>query len=230
MNRLFITATGTSSGKTFVARSLAVYLRRAGIRVGAIKPLETGCEPDALDAIKLARACGHPELAEDAAFYRVKPPLSPYAATLSGATTPDLPGILARVRALSEEYPWLLIEGAGGLLVPLDRERDMADLAAALACPLVIVAPNQLGVLSHVRAVAEAAENRSLVVAAVVLTDVDSTPDQSTETNLQILRERLSIPVVGFPNCSDDDEVLGDAAEVSGLVEVLFAPVGEARA
>src|SRR4051794_28932925 len=135
MNRLFVTATGTSSGKTFVTRSLAVYLRRAGIRVAAIKPLETGCDPDPFDAMHLARASGQNDLANDPAFYRVKPPLSPYAATLTGASAPDLSAIVARVRALSEEFPWLLIEGAGGLLVPLDRDRDMADLAAALACP-----------------------------------------------------------------------------------------------
>lgn len=224
MNRLFITATGTSAGKTFVARALAVYLSRAGVRVGAIKPLETGCDPDALDAIELGRTCGHPELAQDSAFYRAKPAIAPYAATLSGSTSPDISVIISRVLELSDEFDWLLIEGAGGLLVPLDRVRDMADLATALTCPLLIAAPNQLGVLSHVRATVEAAQNRALPIAAVVLTDIDASPDLSAETNLQILRERLAIPVVSFPNCSDDDAVLGDAAGVSGLAEALFAP------
>lgn len=221
MTRLFISATGTDSGKTFLTRGLASLLRRKGTRVAAVKPLETGCDPDALDAIKLAQACGRPELAHDPAFYRVRPAVAPYAAMLTGAPAPDLTAIATRIRALSGDIDWLLVEGAGGLLVPLDRTRDMADLAAALAYPLLLAAPNRLGVLSHVRTAVEAAASRGIAIAAIVLTEPDANPDLSSETNLQILRERLALPVISFPHCSDDDAVLGDAAEVSGLLEAL---------
>jgi dethiobiotin synthase len=221
MTRLFVSATGTDSGKTYLTRGLASLLRRKGARVAAVKPLETGCDPDPLDALKLGQACGHPELAHDPAFFRVKPPLAPYAAMLTGAPAPDLSAIATRIKALSGDFEWLLVEGAGGLLVPLDRTRDMADLAAALAYPLLIAAPNRLGVLSHVRATVESALARGLLLAAIVLTEPDANPDLSSETNLQILRERLALPVLSFPNCSDDDAVLGDAVEVSGLLEAL---------
>ena len=134
---------------------------------------------------------------------------------------PDLTAIATRVRSLSGDFDWLLVEGAGGLLVPLDRTRDMADLAAALAYPLLVAAPNRLGVLSHARATVEAALSRGISVAAIVLTEPDANPDASSETNLQILRERLALPVISFPHCSDDDAVLGDAVEVSGLLEAI---------
>jgi dethiobiotin synthetase len=219
--RIFITATGTSSGKTFVARGLATALRRDGHRVAALKPLETGCEPHPLDAIALAHAAGHPEHAHDPGFYRARPPLSPYAASLSGAPTPDFGSLVDRIEAIAQRHDRVIVEGAGGLLVPLDRTRDMADLATALACPLAIVAPNRLGVLSHARATVEAARSRGLTVLAVVLTEPDPEPDPSSASNQEILQERLAIPVVSFPYCQDADSAIADAVKTIGLLALL---------
>jgi dethiobiotin synthetase len=219
--RIFITATGTSSGKTFVARGIAAALRRGGHRVAALKPLETGCAPHPLDAIALAKAAGNSELADDADFYRVAPPLSPYAATLTGAPAPNFETLVARIEVIARQSDRLIVEGAGGLLVPLDRNRDMADLAIALTCPLVIVAPNRLGVLSHARATVESAHSRNLQVAALVLTEPDQEPDPSSTTNLQILQERFAIPLVSFPYCHDDDSALADAVNAIGLLKTL---------
>jgi dethiobiotin synthetase len=219
--RFFVTATGTSSGKTYLARGLTAKLRREGVRIAALKPLETGCDPEPLDAVALARACGRPELARDIAFYRVRSPVSPYAAMLSGAGAPDFDRIVRRLNELAADFDCTIIEGAGGLLVPLDQERDMADLAAALACPLIIAVPNRLGVLSYARTTVESARARGLRIAAVVLTEPDETPDSSSETNLRILRERLSLPLFSFPYCSNDDEALADAVGASGLSAAL---------
>jgi dethiobiotin synthetase len=223
-SRLFITATGTSSGKTFVARGLTAALTRLGLRVAALKPFETGCTPDPLDAVALAAAARSPALAHDAVFYRVAPPLSPYAASLSGEAGPDVGGIIRRVRELASLHDQLIVEGAGGLLVPLDRERDMSDVIAALACPLLLVAPNRLGVLSHALATVEAARARNLEIAGLVLTEPDLTPDPSSATNLQILRERLNLPTFTFPYCPDDNDALADAAAGAGLVELVRSP------
>jgi len=86
---LFVGGTGTGVGKTYVARALARALsREAGRAVAALKPLETGCDPDPLDALALAGACGRPELAHHRGLYRVPPPLAPYAATLGGLPAP----------------------------------------------------------------------------------------------------------------------------------------------
>ncbi len=221
MAAVFVTSTGTSAGKTFVSRGLAALVRGRGLRVAALKPLETGCVPEAQDAFALARASGHPGLAGLAGLYRVAPPVSPYAATLMGEQEPDFEGIVGVVRAASAGFDWVIVEGAGGLLVPLDGSRDTADLAAALAYPLLIVAPNRLGVLSHGLALHAVAKQRALTTLAMVLTEPDSQPDASAATNARILAERTGLAVVSFPFCRDDDQELAQATESSGLGRVL---------
>jgi dethiobiotin synthetase len=223
IKRLFISATGTSAGKTFVSRGLTAALTRIGLRVAALKPLETGCEPEPLDAIALAKAARSPQLAYDPAFYRVRPPLSPYAATLGGEAAPSFDAIIRRIGHLASEHDHLIVEGAGGLLVPLDRHRDMTALVAALDCKLLVIAPNRLGVLSHALTTVESARARGLELAGLVLTEPDAAPDHSSRSNLQILRERLSLPIFSFPQCRDDDEALADAAVTAGLID-LIAP------
>lgn len=222
ITRLFVSATGTSAGKTFVTRGLTAALVRAGVRVASVKPLETGCQPEALDALALARAARRPELAHEPSFYRVGPPVSPYAATLGGAGAPNFDWMVRRMHELATEHERLVVEGAGGLLVPVDRDRDMTHLALALASPVLLVAPNRLGVLSHALATVEAATARRLPLAGLVLTEPDSAPDPSSASNVQILRERLSLPIFSFPNCTDDNDALADAAAGAGLLGLML--------
>lgn len=222
---VFITGTGTGVGKTFVARGLARALVARGLRVAALKPIETGATPDPLDALALANACDSPSLARDPAFYRAAPSLSPYAATLAhGAPPPDVDRIVARVLALAASHDFTLVEGAGGLLVPLDATRTMADIAVRLALPLLLVAPDRLGVLSDVLAVHEAAAARNLRVSVVILarTQLGGGADPSQLTNAGILASRLSAPVCVFPHAPDDDERLADQVEASAILGCLL--------
>lgn len=216
---VFITSTGTGAGKSFVARGIAASLRLAGVRVAALKPLETGCDPAPLDAIALAEASGVDAFVDDAGFYRAHLPAAPFAATLQGEPPADFERIARRVRTISSDFAFTIVEGAGGLLVPLDAQRDIADLASALAYPLLLVAPNRLGVLSHVRTTFEAASTRKLPIAAIVLTEIDSAPDSSSATNAVILEQRLGCRVHCFPHCPNDDRALASAAaELANLV------------
>ncbi len=207
--RLFVSGTGTGVGKTCVTRGLARLLASRNLDVVALKPIETGCAPDPLDALALARACGRPEAAEG--FYRVAPPLAPLAAALEGAPAPDLVSIVAEVRAWTCSS--VLVEGAGGVLVPLDDERDMLDLARAIDARVLLVARDELGVLSAVATAAHAVMARDLELAAIVLTRGPTT-DASVRTNATILGRRLPCPIVSFvlPE-SDDDVALARAAE-----------------
>jgi dethiobiotin synthetase len=222
---LFVTATATDSGKTFVTRGLARSAARTGARVAALKPIETGVAPDPRDAVALALAAGRPELAHDPELYRALLPLAPYAVALeSGEPPPDVPRLIARVRVLARESDVLLVEGAGGLLVPIDRDRTMADLAQALALPLLMIACDQLGVLSSVLTCVESALSRGLRVTAVILSQHGAASDDpSPRTNQRILQERLPFPVLSFPRCADDDDALADAVDRVGLIEALHA-------
>jgi len=219
---LFVSGTGTGVGKTFVTRALARALGSQARRtVAALKPLETGCDPDPLDALALARACHRPELARHRGFYRVAPPLAPYAATLAGLPAPPDPEQMAvTCRHVAASSDVLLVEGAGGVLVPWDGTRDLADFAALLGLPVLLVAQDTLGVLSHTLTAAESLRLRAVPLAGVVLTPAPGDADDpSRASNLRILAERLDPSwVVSFPSCPDDDDRLADAARDSGLL------------
>jgi dethiobiotin synthetase len=223
MRGVFVTATGTGCGKTWFSRGVARALRSRGLRVAALKPLETGVGPEGpLDAIALARAAGDERLAHDDAFLRLAPPTSPLAATMAlGLVPPTVDSLARALRRRAEGHDVVLIEGAGGLLVPLDASATMAELALALTLPVVLVARDALGTLSHVLTAMESAERRRLEIRAVVLTRGPwSAGDVSVETNAEILRRRLSAPVLVMPACHDDDDSL--AALVAPWIELLI--------
>jgi dethiobiotin synthetase len=198
-------------------------LRKAGRYPAAIKPAETGVVADPFDALALARACNRPGLTRAPGLYRAALPLSPYSASLEdGIACPEPAALASVIRTLAADADCLLVEGAGGLLVPLTATTSMADLARELALPLLIVAPDQLGVLSSLLTCVESALARRLHVAAVILSARAPDPeDPSPRTNRRILQERLRAPVLSFPFCADDDVALADAARSSGLLALM---------
>jgi dethiobiotin synthase len=225
--RLFVTGTGTEVGKSIVSRAAALALHRRGANVAAIKPVETGCAPDPADALDLAAACVRPALAHAPGLYRARRPVAPYAATLAGEPPPPTLSALAdAVRAAWADATHAIVEGAGGPLVPYDTEHDLIDLAAALELPVLLVARDALGVLSHTFTAAETLRSRGLTLRAVLL-NRDATPqgragaiagDPSTAHNLAILRARFTpTPVLAFEPPSLAPGALADTADRSGL-------------
>ncbi|MEY4511533.1 MAG: hypothetical protein RLZZ450_3655 [Pseudomonadota bacterium] len=225
MKGIFVSGTGTGVGKTFVTRAIAAALHATGKRVAALKPIETGCvDGVARDSVMLARAAGRPELADFKGFYRSELPLAPYAAALETNTPPPVVRSLVDAIHLAARGSELaLVEGAGGLFVPIDARETTADLVAALGLPVLLVAPNALGVLSVALSTAECARARGIELRAVVL--IDPTPaqqDPSIRTNARILDERLGTPVFEFPQTEDSDEALAIAATTSGLLAAVL--------
>lgn len=221
---LFVSSTGTSEGKSVVTCALAAALHRSGLRIAALKPMETGCEPVALDAVALAKACGDPSLAQRPGFYRARLPASPYAVELeSEQVAPSVDDLKRAVLEVAQDYQGVLVEGAGGLFVPINRTQLIADLVHALELPVLLVATDRLGVLSHVLASVEAATQRGIRIAALVLNRnlIDTADDPSVRTNRLILAERLDFPVLELPNITQAD--LADAASSSGLLRVALS-------
>lgn len=218
---LFVSSTGTSEGKTVVTTALATALRQSGMRTAVVKPMETGCKPVAEDARVLAEAAGDPSLAERPGFYRAELPASPYAVELEGErSAPNLQELKHAVTSVARDYQGILVEGAGGLFVPLTRTQLIADLVQQLELPVLLVATNRLGVLSHVLATQEAASHRGLRIAALVLNRL-AADDESTRTNQFILAERLECPVIEFPSVDHrDHDALASAAVSTGLLRV----------
>ncbi len=223
---LFVTAAGTHHGKTFVGVGLARALVRAGHRVVAVKPVESGVADVPHDAVALAGAVAEPDLAHVIGFHRAERPLSPYACHLEGEPlAPSVEALASACVGCARRGAALLVEGAGGLLTPLDAATDMADLARALHMPLLVVAPDRLGVLSDTLSLAIVAQHRGLEIAAVVLTRASAQPDASARTNERVLGERLGgVPVLVFPHVGDGDlDARADAAEECGLLDLARA-------
>jgi dethiobiotin synthetase len=225
MRTFFVTSTGTGAGKTFVTRGLARALARRGRRVAALKPLETGVlappeGPGPADALAIARAAGRPDLADAPGQYRARLPAAPYAATLAGEPAPpDVPALARAVRDAARrlDATHLLVEGAGGLFVPLDGARTVADLVVTLAAPCLVVVPDVLGTLSHTLALVTAAWTTCIEIDTIIVSR-HGEPDPAVRDNARILAERLAIPVLPFGPCPDHDDALADEAERSGLL------------
>jgi dethiobiotin synthetase len=216
---LFITATDTGVGKTFVACALARAAVRRGLRVAVLKPCETG---DGDDGERLLSACGRaldPSLVRP---YRFHLPASPDAAARAEGATVDVDRIVAARDALAADADLVLVEGAGGLLVPLTPELLMADLAARLGYPLLIVARASLGTVNHTLLTLEAARRRELRVAGVVLTRaVDSTgPDEASNPAAIATRGRTHL-LGALPHVADPAAV-DELAERFLLLDDLF--------
>lgn len=187
--------------------------------MAAVKPIETGVDNVAHDAEALAKACAQPELARALGFYRAKAPLSPLAASLEGeAACPSPKQLAADCRAASSTAKLLIVEGAGGLKVPLDGAYTTADLIRELEATAILVAPNELGVLSHVLTAIDSARVESVRVGAIVLVDRRE-PDLASRTNARILEAKTGLTVFVFPQTEDNDDALASACRNSGLLE-----------
>ncbi|MFZ1863078.1 MAG: dethiobiotin synthase [Polyangiales bacterium] len=224
MKGVFITATGTGVGKTWLATALARACMARGKQVVAIKPIETGADPDPLDALALAHASGDASLATAPGFYRAKEPLAPYAVEKRGGPPiGSLRTLAKRARELGAAADYVIVEGAGGVLVPIDREHTIADFAALLDLPTVVVARNALGVLSYTLTAVEALRKRNVSVRAIVLNHVDRgrPADLSQGSNADVLTDYLPrIPVVRAPRVQSPDGMITTASQLLNLLEI----------
>ena len=188
--RVFVAGTDTGVGKTEAACALARLLARAGAAPSVFKPYESGVAARGVpaDARRLRRAAGDRQRLESVCLHRFRAPLAPGVAAAREGRRPDWGGTLKAFRALGPGAA--VVEGAGGLRVPLDDRHDVVDLARALRLPVLLVARAGLGTLNHTALSLEALERRRVQVLAVLL--VASTPgaDPSVRDNPAWLRRR----------------------------------------
>jgi dethiobiotin synthetase len=205
MRGLFVTGTDTGVGKTEVSCAIVAEARAAGLDLAAMKPAESGLGPGApSDSERLRAAAGG---ADDPALvcpYRFAAPLAPaVAARLEGAEV-RLEVILGAARALLARHAALLVEGAGGLLVPLTAGGTYADLAVALGLPVLVVARAGLGTVNHTALTVEALRARRLAVAGVILNRIGPADDPSVPHNAAEIERLCGVPVLAtLPHCAD---------------------------
>lgn len=184
----FITATGTGIGKTLITAGLVWQLRHRGYRVRALKPVISGFNPEFLedsDTGILLRALeqSSPEDLEAMSPWRFSAPLSPDMAARREGRTLELDEITAFCKqALNGAEDYVLIEGVGGVMVPLAHRARVTEWMAGLAIPTVLVAGSYLGTLSHTLTALEALERRSIPVAALIISESCESPVPLEET------------------------------------------------
>jgi dethiobiotin synthetase len=216
LHGLFVTGTDTGVGKTVLAGAIVAALRESGTRVAAFKPIITGLDEPPHDDWPpdhelLAAAAGLS--ADDVALMRFGPPVSPHlAAELSGATI-DPQWIARTVAERAADADVVIVEGVGGLLVPLSDSDDVRVLALALGLPLVIAARPGLGTINHTLLTLEAARACDLPVAGVVLTPWPDAPDAIERSNRDTIGRLGDVEVGVLPRIARAERgLLADAA------------------
>jgi dethiobiotin synthetase len=221
MSVVFVTASGTAVGKTLVASRLAAEFVTAGRPVRALKPLETGIAAARIadsDGARLLRAQGLPvddERLSQVTRWRFAAPLSPDVAAAREQRSIPFDELLAFCAPMPGCTT--LIEGVGGVMVPIDRNHTVLDWIAALGAPALLVTGSYLGALSHTLTAAHALAARGCTIAAVIVSESREQPMPAAET-ADVLGRFLSAPVTVLPRC-DEKTGAAKAPELLPLID-----------
>jgi len=218
----FVAGTDTGVGKTVVACALIRALRARGIDAGGFKPTETGVgTAGPLDAIALREAAGAGDPLEQVCPQQFALPAAPTVAAAAEGRVVEIGALDAAFESLSARHELLVVEGAGGLLVPATRELCMADLAARWSLPLVLVARAALGTINHTRLTLEAAAARGLEVKGLVVSHPEGPLSEADAANLQTLIASPGAPLLGVvPPLAAGAQPAPDLIDIAPLVRL----------
>jgi dethiobiotin synthetase len=201
---LFVTGTDTGVGKTYVACGLGAAFAAQGLRVGVLKPAETGCGPDggarlARDAQALQFFSGCTAGLRTVCPYALDEPLAPLIAARRQGVIVRVETITAAYERIAAAHDLTIVEGAGGLLVPIAPGLDYADLAARLDLGVVVVVASRLGAINHALLTVRHARSLGLRVAGYIVNFLSPQADVAADTNVEVLRELLGAPLGVVP-------------------------------
>ncbi len=197
----FITGTDTDVGKTVVAAAVARYLRNQGLRVGVLKPVTSGAVQHegrlvSEDAALLQWASGCTAAERDMAPYLLPEPLAPSEAAARAGVELCLEPIEQAFHRITANHDLTLVEGAGGLLVPLNNELLVADMASRLGLPLLIIARAALGTVNHTLMTCECAKARNLVIGGIIVNGQNQPPGPAEAYAPRLIAHHSGLPVV----------------------------------
>ncbi len=242
MKSIFVSGTDTDVGKTVLTAALVAAARANGHRVVPMKPVQTGCDEVqghyvAPDLEFILRMAGLEDLAADREAlcpYRYAPACSPHLAAEQAHECIALDPIVQAYQALAAQYEAVIVEGAGGVLVPLNPRENMCDLMQALGLSVVIAARPGLGTLNHTLLTVEALRARGMDVLAVVFVQSTTDPiDAIAEDNRRAIAQRSGLPVLGplpyIPTLNTPDFTPASftammTPHITPLLDLLLAP------
>ncbi len=225
MRGCFVTGTDTGVGKTVLAGAIVASLRSRGVAVAALKPVITGLD-EPLDPAwppdhqLLARAAGCSAAKVNEVGYG--PAVSPHLASMLSGTSIDVERLRAAVSAAARAAEVLVVEGVGGLMVPLTDTYDVRSFARDIELPLVIAARPGLGTINHTLLTLEAARAAGLELLGVVLTPWPETPGVVERSNVETIERLGGVRVGTLPRIAEaDPELLAAAAQSLPLADWL---------
>lgn len=217
----FITGTDTDVGKTRIACALLAAFNTRGLTTAAFKPVASGCKqtPDGLrndDALLLQQHASVRASYDEVNPYAFAPAMAPHLAAPQAGIEIDFARLCAAYQQLAARADIVIVEGAGGWLVPLGPQTTVADLAQTLGLPVILVVGMRLGCLNHALLTAEAIRQRGVPLAGWVANSID--PNMAAvQDNITALSERLSAPLLGHvpwsPDATSDDAARWLSAE-----------------
>lgn len=224
MAAIFITGTDTGVGKTALTGAIARVLREDGIDVGVSKPIATGCRPEgegwiSCDVEFLCQAASCCDPLEIVCTYAFEDPVAPRVAAERAGREIFLPDIISNYFVLLGAHDLVLMEGIGGLLVPLNRSQTLVDLIRLIHTPVLIVSRNQLGTLNHTLLTIDCLKRKKIPIIGVILNHANTDEDASQTTNAESITESTGVPVLGIlPYSPDVDVEKGQMGGLPGLI------------
>lgn len=223
----FVTGTDTGVGKTLVTAALTMALRDRGVAVGVMKPVETGVSTDARDsdAARLQLAAGITDPLDLISPYCFRPPLAPLAAAREAGLTIEASKIELAFEKLAARHTCMLVEGVGGVRVPIGEKFDVLELIRRLGLPVVVVGRTALGGINHALLTVDTLERHALSILAVVLNQtapVEGPSRAQAESTATLLRQEIGCCVLGpLPYVTSTHEWRTLAATLSRHPELL---------
>ncbi|WP_127474867.1 dethiobiotin synthase [Sulfurivermis fontis] len=216
---IFVTGTDTGVGKTWVSAGLMAALQRQGLRVLGMKPVAAGCEQTANglrneDALLLQRQGSHRVDYTVINPYAFAPPVAPHLAAAQAGRPIEMERIARHYQTLAAEADAVVVEGAGGWLVPLNERETMADLALHLDLEVVLVVGLRLGCISHALLTAEAIRNRGCRLTGWVANTLDLHMSKLPQ-NILSIQQRIDAPLLGVVPYMDTLSVDTVAAQLT---------------
>ncbi|MFZ5641129.1 MAG: dethiobiotin synthase [Bacillota bacterium] len=222
---IFVTGTDTGVGKTVITAGLFTVFREKGYQTLAVKPFQTGAffregcliSPDVM-FYRAAGSMGEPPEVLNPVL--LEPPAAPWVASVLSGTYIDLDKVRRTIEEVQARYDLVIMEGAGGLCVPIRKDFLMADLVCEMGCPLLIVARASLGTVNHTLLTVRYAQARGIPILGVVVNGMQQGADLVEDLNPWVIRELSGVPLLGtVPYSSLINMDTGEAGNLAELIE-----------
>ena len=234
---IFITGTDTGIGKTVAAAAIARLLRNRGIKVGIMKPVTSGCAGTkgrclSEDAELLAWGAGCDPADPDIAPYCLAAPLAPSVAAAMEGVRIDFGHIRDAFDRLAARHEFMIVEGAGGLMVPLAGGLMVADLIGRIAQPALVIARPDLGTVNHTVLTCYAAKHLGIEIRGVIINNYPEAPDRAAESAPHLIDSLSGAPLLGiFPHVEGEDpqlvvERLAEKIAAEPATRILLREIG----